>query len=157
MKKIRLSRCRSMLSSLHTLCLRPSSEPGDGKAEVGGFLGPRHGATRLPRTVTLFTKTSCGLVASAWVRHNWWTLALKEPTLARAVLFVLMIRVRHTVENKRLGRPELGMVFFLHAVAALLLQLVSMGTLSLLIDWRYFCPLREALGLWLPSSVAQVL
>lgn len=67
-----------------------------------------------------------------------------------------MIHVRQTVENKRLGRRELGMVFFLQAVAALLLQVVSMGTLSLLIDWRYFCPPSEALGLWFPSSGARV-
>lgn len=68
----------------------------------------------------------------------------------------LMIHVRQPVENKRLGRRELGMVFFLQAVAALLLQVVSMGTLSLLIDWRYFCPLSEALGLWFLSSVARI-
>lgn len=66
-----------------------------------------------------------------------------------------MIHVRQTVQNKRLGRRERGMVFFLQAVAALLLQVVSMGTLSLLIDWRYFCPLSEALGSWFLSSIAQ--
>lgn len=66
------------------------------------------------------------------------------------------ILVRQTVPNTRLGktRARHGVLFASCRSALSLLQVVSMGTLSLLIDWRYFCPLSAALGLWFPSAVA---
>lgn len=89
MKEIRLSRCLSILSSLRTLCFLPSSEPGEGKGRVGGFSGPRHGATRIPRTAipfqNLLSARSIRLCPAQLVKT---CTALKESTLAHAALFV---------------------------------------------------------------------
>lgn len=89
MKEIRLSRCLSMLSSLCTLCFLPSSEPGEGKGRFGGFSGPRHGATRIPRTATPFQNLpSARSIRLSPAQLAKTCTALKESAFAHAVLFI---------------------------------------------------------------------